>query len=93
VLGAQGGLVYYSVLLNDGSTQLLVQNGSDTQVILRSGDSVQSVPTTEILYGYHPTQVDSFGRLAFGAEFIKDPTKSSSDPSNILSSIVVGIPA
>jgi hypothetical protein len=93
VLGAQNGLMYYSVLLDDGSTELVVQSGDTNQVILQSGDNVGSTPTTEILYGYHPTQVDSVGRLAFGGEFIKNPSGSSTDPSNILSSIVIGVPA
>ncbi|MBV9038836.1 MAG: hypothetical protein JO182_30405, partial [Acidobacteriaceae bacterium] len=92
-LSAESNLTYYSEALDDGSTQLLVQSGSDKQVILKSGDPLAGWKTTEIMYGYHPAQVDQFGRLAFAGEFLKNPNGSQTDPNNIWSALCVGIPA
>jgi len=92
-LSAESNLTYYSEALDDGSTQLLVQSGSDKQVILKSGDPLAGWKTTEIMYGYHPAQVDPFGRLAFAGEFLKNPNGSQTDPNNIWSALCVGIPA
>ena len=64
-LSSSSSLSYYSEALDDGSTQLLVQSGTNKQVILKSGDPILGLPTTEILYGYHPAQADQYGRIAF----------------------------
>ncbi|MBV8828632.1 MAG: hypothetical protein JO108_05340, partial [Acidobacteriaceae bacterium] len=89
-------LVYHTESLSDGTTQLIITDSSSSvsQVLLQSGDTVaDGAQITEILFGYHPTQVDSQGRLAFAAEFLKNPNGNPNDSSNIESSIVVGIPS
>jgi hypothetical protein len=95
-------LIYCSEALDDGSTQLFVQNGDDTssrQVILKSGDILAggdppvNWKTTEILYGYHPAQADQFGRVAFAGEFLRNANGSQTDPNNVVSSLLVGIPS
>lgn len=98
-LVADGGLKYVTESLADGSTQLkLIDQSSNEQVLLKSGDRVQgrtasdTKKITEILCGYHPTQVDDFGRLAFVAEFLKFDGLSPQDPNNIETALVIGIP-
>ena len=95
-------LTYCSEALDDGSTQLFVQNGDDTssrQVILKSGDILAggdppvNWKTTEILYGYHPAQADQFGRVAFAGEFLRNANGSQTDPNNVVSALLVGIPS
>ena len=89
-------LVYHTESLSDGTTQLIITDTSSSvsQVLLQSGDNVaDGAQITEILFGYHPTQVDSQGRLAFAAEFLKNPNGNPNDSSNIESSIVIGIPS
>jgi len=66
-------------------------------VLLRSEDKVSGItPTgdltvTEIFFGQHSTQVDAFGRLAFTAEFAKDPNDLQ-NPNNFITALVIGIP-
>ena len=95
VIGASN-LVYYTQNLSDGSTQLIITDPSSSvsQILLQSGDTVaDGAQITEILFGYHPTQIDSQGRLAFAAEFLKNPNGDPNDSNNIESSIVIGIPS
>ncbi len=89
---SDSSLVYETLLLDDGSTVLTVSDGQTTQTLLRSGDSVQGKQITEILHGYHPRQTDSSGRLAFGAEFLKNASGDPDDPDNVESALVVGVP-
>ncbi|HXR56917.1 MAG TPA: twin-arginine translocation signal domain-containing protein [Casimicrobiaceae bacterium] len=89
---SDSALVYETELLDDGSSVLTVSDGQTTQTILRSGDMVQGKQITEILHGYHPRQTDSSGRLAFGAEFLKNASGDPDDPNNVESALVVGIP-
>ena len=89
---SDSALVYQTELLDDGSTVLTVSDGQRTQTLLKSGDLVQGKQITEILHGYHPRQADSTGRLAFAAEFLKNAAGDPTDPNNIESTLVVGIP-
>jgi hypothetical protein len=93
VVSSEVGISYVAELLEDGSTQLVVTDGTTRVVILRSGDSIQGSTVTEINHGYHPAQVDVFGRLAFAAEFFKNANGNPNDPNNIETSIIIGIPA
>lgn len=91
------GLTYFTDFLADGSTELLVTNQSETKVILRSGAkiagvTIEGLPVTEILHGYHRAQVDSDGRLTFAAEFLKVGAVNPLDPNNIISCLVIDIP-
>jgi hypothetical protein len=85
-------ITYVAELLADGSTQLIVTDGTTKTVILRSGDQIEGKTVTEINHGYHPAQVDILGRLAFAAEFLKNPNGNQNDPNNIETSLVIGIP-
>jgi hypothetical protein len=91
------GLMYETELLGDGTTQLRISNGENSEIILRSGDRIPGrapegeLTVSEILFGQHSTQVDAFGRLAFTAEFLLDPSKPG-DPSNVITALVLGIP-
>lgn len=89
---SDSALVYETELLDDGSTVLTVSDGQTTQTLLKSGDYVQGRQITEILHGYHPRQTDSSGRLAFGAEFLKNASGDPTDPNNVESALVIGIP-
>jgi hypothetical protein len=89
---SDSALVYQTDLLEDGSTVLTVSDGQTTQTLLQSGDLVQGKQITEILHGYHPRQADSAGRIAFAAEFLKNSAGDPTDPNNIESALVVGIP-
>jgi hypothetical protein len=95
VVSSESKLTYWAEALPDGTTSLFVKDtGTNaTATILRSGDTVEGWKITEIHHGYHSAQVDVAGRLAFAAEFLKDPTADPSNPKNIYSSVVVGIPA
>ncbi len=93
------GSKYVTESLADGSTQLkLIDQSNNEQVLLKSGDRVQGSTAsdtkkiTEILCGYHPTQVDDFGRLAFVAEFLKSDGANPQDPNNIETALVIAIP-
>ncbi len=90
--GQSGGIIYTTELLSDGSSVLTISDGTVTNVLLKSGDLVQGKQITEILQGYHPRQADTAGRIAFVAEFLKDASGDPTDPNNIETSIVVGIP-
>lgn len=92
------GLIYVTQLLGDGTNQLVVSDGVNSNVLLQSGrDQVPGVSPsggltiTEIFFGQHATQVDAFGRLAFTAEFAIDPNKLH-DPNNFITALVIGIP-
>jgi hypothetical protein len=94
------GLMYGTELLGDGTTRLFISDGDNSQIVLRSGDPVSGIPGTapdgdlmisEILFGQHSTQVDGFSRLAFTAEFLRDP-RGPQDPSNVITALVIGIP-
>jgi hypothetical protein len=93
VVSTEVGISYVAELLEDGSTQLIVTDGTTKTVILRSGDLIEGAKVTEINHGYHPAQVDVHGRLAFAAEFLKNPNGDPTNPNNIETSLVVGIPA
>ncbi len=91
------GLMYVTELLGDGTTQLRISDGLNSEVLLRSGDRVRGITPngelmiSEILFGQHSTQVDAFGRLAFAAEFLLDSSKPN-DPNNVITALVIGIP-
>ncbi|MBV9502722.1 MAG: hypothetical protein JO138_25400 [Acidobacteriaceae bacterium] len=91
------GLVYVTQLLGDGTNQLIVSDGANSNVLLQSGDKIPGVSPggdltiTEIFFGQHATQVDAFGRLAFTAEFAIDPNNLR-DPNNFITALVIGIP-
>ena len=94
---ASTGLIYVTQLLGNGTNQLLVSDGVNSNVLLQSRDKVPGVSPsgdltiTEIFFGQHATQVDAFGRLAFTAEFAIDPNKLQ-DPNNFITALVIGIP-
>ena len=95
VVSSESKLTYWAEALPDGTTSLFVKDTGTNAIatILQSGDMVEGWKVTEIHHGYHSAQVDTAGRLAFAAEFLKDPTADPANPKNIYSSIVVGIPA
>ena len=96
------GLIYGTQVLGDGTTQLFVSDGVNSQIVLRSGDRIPGrapegeLAISEILFGQHPAQVDAFGRLAFAAEFLLNPSNpqdpNNQDPSNVITALVIGIP-
>jgi len=98
-------LIYGTQVLGYGTTQLFVSDGVNSQIVLRSGDRIPGAPgrahegelaISEILFGQHPAQVDAFGRLAFAAEFLLNPSNpqdpNNQDPSNVITALVIGIP-
>lgn len=91
VVSSETGITFVAEPLGDGTTRLLVSNGSQTQVILKSGDLIEGVQVTEIHHGYHPAQVDYKGRLAFATE-VAMPGTDPQNPSNIATCVVIGIP-
>ena len=91
VVSSQTGITFVAEQLADGTTRLLVSNGSEKQVILQSGDLIKGLQVTEIHHGYHPAQVDYKGRLAFAAELAM-PGTDPKKPSNIATCVVIGIP-
>lgn len=86
------GLVFDTVFLQDGTTALTVSDGRTTQVLLSSGDEVEGLVITNILFGCHPRNVDGTNRLAFVAEFLKVAGGNPADPNNVLTALCVGIP-
>ncbi len=95
------GLMYGTELMGDGTMRLFISDGQNSEVVLNSGDPVtglpdrlfsQALPITEILFGQHSTQVDTFGRIAFAAEFLRNPNGNPQDPNNIITGLVIGIP-
>src|SRR5215469_1045031 len=91
VVSSETGIMYVAEQLADGTTRLLVSNGSETSVILQSGDLIQGLQVTEIHHGYHPAQVDYKGRLAFAAE-VAMPGADPKKPASIATCVVIGIP-
>lgn len=92
------GLMYGTEMLGDGKSRLFISNGVNSRIVLRSGEDriPGRAPTgelivTEILFGQHSTQVDAFGRLAFTAEFLIDPSKPQNQ-DNVRTALVIGIP-
>jgi hypothetical protein len=92
------GLMYGTEMLGDGKSRLFISNGVNSRIVLRSG--VDRIPgrapsgeltISEILFGQHSTQVDAFGRLAFTAEFLIDPSNPE-DSRNVRTALVIGIP-
>ncbi len=61
----RNGLVFDTVFLEDGTTALTVSDGQTTRVLLGSGDFVEGLKITNILFGCHPRNVDGNNRLAF----------------------------
>ena len=86
------GLVFDTVFLQDGTTALTVFDGQTTRVLLGSGDYVEGLMITNILFGCHPRNVDDGNRLAFTAEFLIDAGGNPNDPNNVLTALVVGVP-
>lgn len=94
VVSSEAGLTYITEILDDGSSQLVVSdNMENSQVILRSGDFVSGSMVTDINQGYHPAQVDVNGRLAFTVELLRDTGLDPNNPDNILTALVIGVPA
>ncbi|MBV9181773.1 MAG: hypothetical protein JO356_10715, partial [Acidobacteria bacterium] len=91
------GLIYFTQLLGDGTNQLVVSDGVNSDLLLQSGEKVSGVSPsgdltiTEIFFGQHATQVDAFGRLAFTAEFAIN-SNNLQDPNNFITALVIGIP-
>jgi hypothetical protein len=91
------GLMYGTEVMGDGTTQLFISDGVNSEIVLRSRDRIPGrapsgeLEISEILFGQHSTQVDAFGRLAFTAEFLLDPSKPG-DPNNVITALVIGIP-
>ena len=92
------GLMYGTEMLGDGKSRLFISNGVNSRIVLRSGEDripgrahTGELIVTEILFGQHSTQVDAFGRLAFTAEFLIDPSKPQ-DQENVRTALVIGIP-
>jgi hypothetical protein len=91
------GLMYGTEILGDGRTRLIVSDGDNSHVLLQTGDLVggrapsEKLEVTEILFGQHSTQVDAFGRLAFTAEFLLNPSEPL-NPKNVITALVIGIP-
>jgi hypothetical protein len=91
VVSSESGITFVAEPLADGSTRLLVSNGNETKVILKSGDLIEGFQVTEIHHGYHPAQVDYKGRLAFATEVVA-PGSDPDNPINIATCVVIGIP-
>jgi hypothetical protein len=89
---SDSGLVFDTLLLQDGTTALTISDGQTTRVLLSSGDLVQGNQITQILFGNHPRNVDSQNRLAFGAEFLRNGATDPTDPINVFSALVIGVP-
>jgi len=89
---SSSGLVFDTVFLQDGTTALTVSDGQTTRVLLSSGDYVEGLMITNILFGCHPRNVDGSDRLAFTAEFLKQAGGNPQDPNNVLTALVVGVP-
>ena len=94
----KSGLMYGTEMLGDGRTRLFISNGVNSEIVLRSGEDripgrapSGELMLTEILFGQHSTQVDAFGRLAFTAEFLLDPSQPFNS-NNVRTALVIGIP-
>lgn len=91
-----GSLYAYTIMCESGDSQLWISNGdpSSDVMVLQSSDEIEDgSQITDILQGYHPTQLDNQGRIAFGAEFLKNKNNSPDDDDNIVASVVIGVPA
>ncbi len=91
------GLAYFAEVILDSTgnqvTQLFVSNGDTNKLLLSSLDPVNPGGyATEIHFGYHTAQTDSAGRIAFLGEFLSGLNADPTNPGNITTSIVVGIP-
>lgn len=86
------GLVFDTAFLEDGTTALTVTDGQTTRTLLGSGDYVEGLMITNILFGSHPRNVDDGNRLAFTAEFLKEAGGNPNDPNNVLTALIVGVP-
>ena len=80
VIGSTG-LVFDTAFLQDGTTALTVSDGQTTRVLLGSGDFVEGLMITNILFGCHPRNVDGYNRLAFVAEFLKEAAGTRTIPT------------
>jgi hypothetical protein len=85
-------------MMGDGRTQLFISDGVNSRIVLRSGEDripgrapSGDLRVTEILFGQHSTQVDALGRLAFTAEFVKNPSLPPTS-DNVMTALVIGIP-
>lgn len=92
------GLMYGTEMLGDGKTRLFISDGVNSKIVLQSGEDRipgrapgGELTITEILFGQHSTQVDAFGRLAFTAEFLRNPSLPP-DSTNVITALVIGIP-
>jgi hypothetical protein len=92
------GLMYGTQMMGDGRTQLFISDGVNSRIVLRSGEDripgrapSGELRVTEILFGQHSTQVDALGRLAFTAEFVKNPSLPPTS-DNVMTALVIGIP-
>jgi len=95
------GLMYGTELMGDGTTRLFISDGQNSEILLRSRDTIkglpgrpfsEALPVTEILFGQHSTQVDSSGHIVFAAEFLKNPNGNMQDSDNFITGLVIGIP-
>jgi hypothetical protein len=93
------GLLYGTEMLGSGKTRLFISNGVTSTVVLRSEEDripgrapSGELMISEILFGQHSTQVDAFGRLAFTAEFLRDPSRPYDRVNNVVTALVIGIP-
>ena len=93
VVSSETDLTYEAEVLDDGSSRLLVSEGNNSRIILRSGDSLDGGIVTDIHHGYHSAQVDVNGRLALVVELLGDPNGDPTNSLNIVTALVVGIPA
>jgi len=89
---SSSGLMFDTVFLQNGDTALTVTDGQRTEVLLASGDEVEGLTVTNILFGCHPRNVDGGNRLAFTAEFLKNSRGNPNDPNNVFTNLVIGIP-
>jgi hypothetical protein len=69
------GLVYYTLVLDDARTELIVSNGLRHRTILRTGDTIGARTVATIVQGLHPSQANSAEQLVFLVRF-DDRTES-----------------
>ena len=95
------GLMYGVEMVGSGRSRLFVSNGVSSGICAgqrRAPGPGKKLPAdsssiSEILFGHHSTQVDAFGRLAFTAEFLRDPDPRMREvPGNVMTALVIGIP-
>ena len=81
--------------LREGLTRTVYVTVTDKNNIpvtdLGSGDFVEGLMITNILFGCHPRNVDGYNRLAFVAEFLKEAAGTPDDPNNVLIALPVPI--